>query len=123
QQMRIKYASVKPIQKVSSMRGSSAAEGGSILDRLGGVARSGLVKQVSRGNIRSRLGRSVNNDTVSRGRGNKISDGRRKPTSRKPVTSDDLDADLDAYMAIDSGTSVEKNTLAISNGENGMDLS
>ncbi|CAG8508530.1 12849_t:CDS:2 [Cetraspora pellucida] len=112
QQMRIKYASVKPIQKVSSMRGSSAAEGGSILDRLGGVARSGLV-----------LGRSVNNDTVSRGRGNKISDGRRKPTSRKPVTSDDLDADLDAYMAIDSGTSVEKNTLAISNGENGMDLS
>ncbi|CAG8482417.1 6420_t:CDS:2 [Gigaspora rosea] len=111
QQMRIRYAPVKPIQKVSSVSGSSTAEGGSILDRLGGVARSGLV-----------LGRSVKNDTVSRGRGNKNPDGRRKPASRKPVTSDDLDADLDAYMSID-GTSVEKNTLPVSNGENGMDLS
>ncbi|CAG8720848.1 1753_t:CDS:2, partial [Scutellospora calospora] len=58
QQMRIKYAPIKPIQRVSSIRGSSAVEGVSILDRLGGVARSGLV-----------LGRNVNNDTapVSRG--------------------------------------------------------
>lgn len=44
-----------------------------------------------------------NNDnaTESRGRGKNASDNRRKLLNRKPVTYDDLDADLDAYMAID----------------------
>ncbi|CAG8728772.1 6471_t:CDS:2, partial [Acaulospora morrowiae] len=98
QQMRIKLAPTKQTQKGSS----SGAEGASILDRLGGV-RGGLVKQLSRGNIRSRLGRSSTNNggSASRGRDGNVSDNRRKSSNRKPVTYDDLDADLDAYMAID----------------------
>ncbi|RHZ69007.1 hypothetical protein Glove_291g31 [Diversispora epigaea] len=126
-QMKIKYAPFKPVQRVTSgVRGSS--EGASVLDRLGG-ARGGLVKQLPRGNIRSRLGRSTTNDNdndnapASRGRGRNVSDNRRKLSNRKPVTYDDLDADLDAYMAIDDGPAPGKNPPTGVNVENGMDMS
>lgn len=116
-QMKIKYAPLKPTQKNATIRGSSNSNGGgSIMDRLGGVP----VKS-ARGNIRERLGNSSPAAHRGRGRGRgRGSNNSQKPSNRKPVTYDDLDADLDAYMAIDDGS---QNTSKAVNGENGMDLS
>ncbi|CAG8650589.1 8739_t:CDS:2 [Ambispora leptoticha] len=92
QEMRIKYAaSNKPNTKV---RGSSSnSDRGSVFDRLGNVQNSSI-KQTSRNDLRSRLGRGG-----GAAHSVKNSDSRRKALQRKPVTYDDLDADLDAYMA------------------------
>ncbi|RIA89179.1 hypothetical protein C1645_773093 [Glomus cerebriforme] len=98
--MRIKYAPFKPTQRNTTVRGSSNSNG-SVMDRLGGAP----VKS-TRGNIRERLGNAPPAPAPrgrgrGRGRGSNNSDSRQKPSNRKPVTYDDLDADLDAYMAID----------------------
>jgi THO complex subunit 4 len=126
QQMRIKYAPFKPTQRNTSVRGSSNSNtGGSVMDRLGGAP----VSKSARGNIRERLGNASSPAPASRGRGrgrgrsNNNSDSRQKPSNRKAVTYDDLDADLDAYMAIDDGLSAGQSTSKGLNGENGMDLS
>ncbi|GBC02473.1 hypothetical protein RclHR1_04640016 [Rhizophagus clarus] len=116
-QMKIKYAPFKPTQKNTTIRGSSNSNGGgSIMDRLGGAP----VKS-ARGNIRERLGNSTTSAPRGRGRrGRGSNNSDKKQSNRKPVTYDDLDADLDAYMAIDDGS---QNTSKGLNGENGMDLS
>jgi len=118
--MRIKYAPFKPTQKNTTVRGSSNSNSGSVLDRLGGAP-----FKSARGNIRERLGNASPAPAPrgrgrGRGRGSNNSDGRQKPSNRKPVTYDDLDADLDAYMAIDDGLQSTPKGLI---GENGMDLS
>ncbi|CAG8456839.1 4355_t:CDS:2 [Ambispora gerdemannii] len=127
QEMRIKYAASKPNTKVSNIRGlTSNSDRGSVFDRLGNVHNSS-VKQTSRNDLRSRLGRGVN----SYGDAShferffvKNSDGRRKTLQRKPVTYDDLDADLDAYMAIEpsENPAVNKSSNMLKNGDK-MDLS
>src|SRR5581483_11332604 len=109
-----------------------------------------LISKSARGNIRERLGNASSPTPASRGRGHgrsrgtNNSDSRQKPSNRKPVTYDDLDADLDAYMAIDDvsiydkrnfffifykvlililqGLGTGQNTSKILSGENGMDL-
>ncbi|CAG8604486.1 2760_t:CDS:2 [Funneliformis caledonium] len=124
-QMRIKYAPFKPAQRNTTARSSSNTDGGSVMDRLGGAP----IKP-SRGNIRERLGNAAPSAPASRGRGRgrgRSNSSSQKSSNRKPVTYDDLDADLDAYMAIDDGQSAEKRGKRTSrglNGENGMmDLS
>lgn len=63
----------------------------------------------ARGNIRERLGNSSPAAHRGRGRGRgRGSNNSQKPSNRKPVTYDDLDADLDAYMAIDDVSKFDK---------------
>ncbi|CAI2177516.1 17103_t:CDS:2, partial [Funneliformis geosporum] len=74
-----------------------------VMDRLGGAP----IKS-ARGNIRERLGNAAPPAPASRGRGRgrgRTNNSSQKSSNRKPVTYDDLDADLDAYMAIDDGSS------------------
>nr|CAG8541057.1 14029_t:CDS:2 [Entrophospora candida]CAG8548273.1 10484_t:CDS:2 [Entrophospora candida] len=134
QSMKIKYAPFKPPQRINSSRGN--LDSGSVMNRLGGVSRGGQTKQSSRGNIRSRIGGGPSSNS-SRGRvrvnngsnyggnnNNNFSENRRNPTNnRKSITYHDLDADLDAYMAIDEAQTSDKVNSTIINSENGMDLS
>ena len=63
-----------------------------------------IISKPSRGNIRERLGNAAPPAPASRGRGRgrgRSNNSSQKSSNRKPITYDDLDADLDAYMAID----------------------
>ncbi|KAG9284818.1 hypothetical protein G9A89_003741 [Geosiphon pyriformis] len=127
QEMRIKYAAFKASSKFSNNRGAtSTSEGGSVFDRLGGFRNTSSLSQnrtTARSNLRGRLGRGSNTSGISSSdvRSGKNLDGKWKTIQRKTVTYDDLDADLDAYMAVETPV-VEKSNNAIKNGDK-MDIS
>ncbi|CAG8502152.1 871_t:CDS:2 [Paraglomus brasilianum] len=115
QKMHIKFAALKPGLKVSNGRSSNSSSwSASVFDRLGD-SRGSSIKQGS-SNIRSRIGHTKTDSNSASNSGSRLSgrvrerardtsnqdnDRRKTPSLRKVITYDELDADLDAYMAID----------------------